>query len=97
MGDTVLLCVHGIQGGPERFSEIERALAGRFDVVRLLLPGHGADVRAFRTSGMDAWQACVDEAIDELRREYRRIVYLGIPWEACWALTPVCAAIAWIP
>lgn len=45
MGDTVLLCVHGIQGGPERFSEVERALAGRFDVVRLLLPGHGSDVR----------------------------------------------------
>ena len=26
---------------------------------------------------MDAWQACVDEAIDKLRRKYRRIVYLG--------------------
>ena len=77
MGDTVLLCVHGIQSGPERFSEVERALAGRFDVVRLLLPGHGSDVRSFRTSGMDAWQACVDEEIDDLRRKYRRIVYLG--------------------
>ena len=77
MGDTVLLCVHGIQGGPDRFSEVERALAGRFDVVRPLLPGHGLDVRAFRTSGMEAWQTCVDEAIDDLRRKYRRIVYLG--------------------
>jgi len=74
---TAILCVHGIQGGPDQFQWIIPALPGQVDVYNILLPGHGADVRSFRKSGMAVWQACVDEKILELSANYDSILYIG--------------------
>lgn len=74
---TVILCVHGIQGSPSQFDWILSALGGHVPVENLLLPGHGGDVRAFRKSGMHAWQACVDAKITQLSARYENILYIG--------------------
>lgn len=50
--DTVVLCVHGIQGSPSQFDWIISSLPAHIAAENLLLPGHGEDVRAFRSSGM---------------------------------------------
>lgn len=76
-GETVMLCVHGIQGSPAQFEWIEAALSKCADCVKLTLPGHGGSVRDFRESGMAQWQACVNAAIDDLRGRYDRIIYVG--------------------
>lgn len=72
-----VLCVHGIQGSPGQFNWVIPALPEHADVHRLLLPGHGADVRTFRKSGMAQWQACVDEALEGLSAQYENVYYIG--------------------
>lgn len=74
---SIVLCVHGIQGSPGQFEWLLPALPAHIPVENLLLPGHGGDVRAFRKSGMQAWQACVDAKILELSARYENIIYIG--------------------
>lgn len=74
---TVILCIHGIQGSPRQFDWLLPALPGHIPVENLLLPGHGADVRAFRRSGMPVWQAFVDAKVQELSSRYESILFIG--------------------
>ena len=74
---TAVLCVHGIQGSPAQFEWIIAALPADYHVENLLLPGHGGDVRMFARSNKRLWQAHVNEALDRLRGEYDRIIYIG--------------------
>ena len=74
---TAVLCVHGIQGSPVQFDWIIDGLPGDFYVEKLLLPGHGGDMRSFARSNRRLWQSCVDEALNRLRSEYGRIIFIG--------------------
>ena len=74
---TAVLCVHGIQGSPAQFDWIIRALPEDVHVEKLLLPGHGSDVRAFSKSTMKRWQSAVDESLELLQAQYDRIIYIG--------------------
>ena len=74
---TAVLCVHGIQGSPRQFEWIISALPEDYHVENLLLPGHGGDVLMFSKGTKRKWQAHVDAALDRLRGEYDRIIYIG--------------------
>lgn len=75
--DTVVLCIHGIQGSPHQFDWIVSNLPDHIAIENLLLPGHGADVCSFRRSGMKVWQSFVDEKIRELGKRYENILFIG--------------------
>lgn len=77
MQDSAVLIIHGIQGHPRLYSWLEDGIYGQAAVYNLLLPGHGQDVRAFLKSGMRDWQESVDAKALELRKEYRRVIYVG--------------------
>ena len=74
---TGILLVHGIQGGPAQFSFLTERLPEDIRVRNLLLPGHGADVKAFRRSGRKQWLAAVRQAADELRGQCDRLFFVG--------------------
>ncbi|MBQ8506782.1 MAG: alpha/beta fold hydrolase [Clostridia bacterium] len=77
MQDTAVLIIHGIQGHSRLLKWLEDGLGGRAAVYNLLLPGHGQDVRAFLKADMRMWQEFVDARALELRRRYRRVIYVG--------------------
>ncbi len=74
---TAFLFVHGIQGSPAQFRFLTERLPGDIRIRNLLLPGHGADVKAFRRSGREQWLAAVRQAAGELRRQCDRLIFVG--------------------
>ncbi len=74
---TACLFVHGIQGSPAQFCFLIERLPEDIRVRNLLLPGHGADVKAFRRSGQEQWLAAVRQAAEELRRQCARLIFVG--------------------
>ncbi len=71
------LFVHGIQGSPAQFQFLIERLPEDVRVRNLLLPGHGADVKAFRRSGREQWLAAVRQAAGELRGQCDRLIFVG--------------------
>ena len=74
---TGILFVHGIQGSPAQFRFLTERLPGDIRIRTLLLPGHGADVKAFRRSGQEQWLAAVWQAAEELRKQCDRLIFVG--------------------
>ncbi len=74
---TGILFVHGIQGSPAQFSFLTERLPEDIRVRSLLLPGHGADVKAFRRSGREQWLAAVRQAAEELSGQCDRLIFVG--------------------
>ncbi|MGI6315673.1 MAG: alpha/beta hydrolase [Christensenellales bacterium] len=74
---TAILLVHGHMGSPRQFRELLPLLPVGADTVCLTLPGHAADVAAFRTSDRSQWQRAVMETVETLRSEYDRLLLVG--------------------
>lgn len=74
---TGLLIVHGIQGSPAQLRFLTECLPKDIRVCNLLLPGHGADVKAFRQTGREQWLAAVRQAAEELRGQCDRVIFVG--------------------
>ena len=75
--ETACLFVHGIQGSPAQFSFLNERLPEDIRVRNLLLPGHGADVKAFRRTGREQWLAAVRQAAGELSGQRDRLIFVG--------------------
>ena len=71
------LFVHGIQGSPVQFRFLTGRLPEDIHVRSVLLPGHGADMKAFRRSGREQWLASVRQAAMELRGQCDRLAFVG--------------------
>ena len=75
--NTAFLFVHGIQGHPRQFQFLIDHLPEGTPYRNILLRGHGADVKAFRSSGREAWLATVRKAVGELLGQCDRLVFVG--------------------
>ena len=71
------LFVHGIQGSPDQFRFLTERLPRDIRVRNLVLPGHGADVKAFRRSGLEQWLAAVRQTAEELHGRCDRLIFVG--------------------
>lgn len=71
--NTVVLCVHRIQGSPNQFEWLRRQLPADVDFLRALLPGHGATAREFCRCGAPQWLDLALSTARDLRRRYCRV------------------------
>ncbi|MCL2671778.1 MAG: alpha/beta fold hydrolase [Clostridiales bacterium] len=75
---SLVICIHGIMGGPSQFDEWAALLRARGHVCRaLLLPGHGVDAREFGRFGPEDWARHLQTEIEGLRGEYEKIFLVG--------------------
>lgn len=76
-GKAAALFVHGIQGSPEQFDFLIRALPQGTPYRAVLLPGHGGAVKQFRRSDRQAWAQAVRKAAVELGQTHKKVVFVG--------------------
>lgn len=75
--DTLVLCVHGIQGSPSQFSYLTDRLPADVDFLCPILPGHGGSVSEFARADSSEWLRFLREMLSDLVLRYKRIVYVG--------------------
>ena len=76
--DWAVLFIHGFMGSPKQFTDLAEAVYESGCTYRaLLLPGHGGGMRNFLKFGLRDWQACVQDEIDKLKREHKKIFLVG--------------------
>lgn len=75
--DTVVLCVHGIVGSPDHFTELIDRLPPTWSVVNLLLDGHGGEVSDFSRTSMAKWEQQVQDVLNDLSDRYQSIWLVG--------------------
>ena len=75
--NTIVVCVHGIQGSPQQFRYLVTNLPAGIDYMCVLLPGHGATIKQFRKCGKKEWIAYFSDLCSDLRRTYERIYFVG--------------------
>jgi len=79
--------VHGFTATADEMRPLGDALAhAGFPVVGVELPGHGSEPGALGAVGYREWVACVDQAVDEVRRDGRRVAIAGMSMGALLAL-----------
>lgn len=76
--EVAVLFIHGFMGGPNQFADLEEAVYGvGCTCVSVLLPGHGGGVCEFVKSGVDDWQRHVQDEIDKIKRDHKKIILVG--------------------
>lgn len=75
--DTVVLFVHGILSSPAHFADDYPLVPANYDIVSILLPGHGGTAEDFARAGMAEWQGYVRGWLDALRGRYKHILCVG--------------------
>ena len=75
--NTAILCIHGILGTPDHFSELIKRVPDEWSIYNILLDGHGKNVKDFAITSMRKWENQVDELLKELSGEYENIMIVG--------------------
>lgn len=75
--DTIVLCVHGIQGSPRQFQWLMECLPKQVDYMCVLLPGHGGTTYEFHSVGAHDWIDFIVDCYRELCAKYDRVIYIG--------------------
>lgn len=73
---TVLL-IHGILGTPDHFAFLLDTIPADWNIVNLLLDGHGAGPKEFAATSMKKWKAQVSRQLDNIAIHSDRVVILG--------------------
>lgn len=77
-GESIgIVFVHGIQGKPEQFGFLTRALPACVKVKNELLPGHGKTVAEFRRANGPDWIEAVRKESLELKQSCDRLYFVG--------------------
>ena len=71
--DTAFLFIHGILGTPNHFAPLLPLLQESISIYNLLLDGHGKDARDFARSSMKKWEVQVNNAINFLSANHKKI------------------------
>lgn len=72
--NTVIVMIHGIIGTPDHFKDMIPLVPDDWSVYNLLLDGHGKQVRDFSASSMTRWKQQVASLMDQLSKQYPRII-----------------------
>jgi carboxylesterase len=77
-GENAALLVHGFPGTPAEMRRVGRLLhQGGWTVQGLLLPGFGPAIGELPQHRHADWVAAIEQALDGLRREHRRVLLVG--------------------
>lgn len=76
-GPLCAVFVHGILGNPNQFAPLLPQVPPPVQIRQLILPGHGGSGREFAQSSAAAWQACLDDCLQELRAAKQEAVIIA--------------------
>jgi carboxylesterase len=86
-GRPAALVIHGFPGTPEEMRAIGEALHGQgWTVQGLLLPGFGAEIRTLIERRYAEWQAAVEGALAELKRDHHPVLLVGYSFGAALSI-----------
>lgn len=86
-GPHAVLLIHGFPGTPAEMRRVGEVFASEGWSVRgLLLPGFGAEFDTLGLKQHTDWQAAVDAAVSELRREHTTVLLAGNSFGGALAL-----------
>lgn len=83
---TVVLCIHGILGTPDHFSDFFPVIPNNWGIVSLLLTGHGKKVEDFSKATMSQWKKQVADEIAILEGKYEKILLIAHSMGCLFAL-----------
>lgn len=84
---TGVLLSHGFTGSPYSMRPFAEYLADQgFGVAVPRLPGHGTSWRELNTTRWQDWYAVLDNELERLRKEHKKVVVGGLSMGACLAL-----------
>ena len=84
---TGVLLSHGFTGSPYSMRPFGEYLADQgFGVAVPRLPGHGTRWQELNTTRWQDWYAVLDNELERLRKEHRRVVVGGLSMGGCLAL-----------
>ena len=75
--DTLVLCVHGIQGSPRQFDFLVSELPNSIDYKCVLLPGHGSSIANFRRCWDVEWKEYILHVCETANEKYKRTIFVG--------------------
>jgi carboxylesterase len=85
--ETGCLLLHGYAGRPFEMSFLsDRLREAGYRVAAPVLPGHEGDVRAFARSRFEDWLTGADQALQDLRKQCRRVAVVGFSMGGTLAL-----------
>ena len=75
---TAVVFIHGFMGSFHQFDELCDKLEDcGARLVRPILPGHECGLEEFLQTNGDTWQKHIADTVDELRKDYDRIILVG--------------------
>lgn len=75
---TAVVFIHGFMGRAKQFDSIKERLSGcGAELFFPVLAGHEASLEEFLQTNGDAWQKSISNLVDELRKDYDRIILVG--------------------
>ena len=75
--DTAILLIHGIVSTPRHFDWLIPHIPDAYEVLSVLLPGHGGSVADFAKAKMSQWHQHVDDCLKKLEKDGRKIIIVG--------------------
>lgn len=73
-----IVMIHGFMENSSQFDRLAQALAGPGRAcIRVVLPGHEADIREFRRNGRRQWRTHVRQTVGQICRRYDRVLLIG--------------------
>ena len=76
--DTAVIFIHGLFGSPNQFVELADAVYNMGCTCKcVLLPGHGGGMSEFAKSGVADWQQHLQNEIDKIKLDHKRVFLVG--------------------
>lgn len=81
-----ILMIHGILGTNKHFDFLDSYINQEYDVYKLILDGHNADVLSFAHSSMDKWKTQVETSFLDIVKDHPRVIIVAHSMGALFAI-----------
>ena len=76
--DTAVMFIHGFMGSPDQFEDMAETVHSLgCACISVLLPGHGCGIDGFVKFGERQWMRHVQNEIDKIKNDYKKIFLVG--------------------